>query len=66
MDKNKKKTLTISSNFKKKIDTSTISRDGKKTYSIEKKKPFRESKNFNKSTTTNNLNKNDFSKKEVS
>ena len=44
MDKNKKKTLTISSNFKKKIDTSTISRDGKKTYSIEKKKPFRESK----------------------
>ena len=63
MDKNKKKTLTISSNFKKKIDTSTISRDGKKTYSIEKKKPFRESKNFNKSTTTNNLNKNDFSKK---
>ena len=63
MDKNKKKTLTISSNLKKKIDTSTISRDGKKTYSIEKKKPFRESKNFNKSTTTNNLNKNDFSKK---
>ncbi len=63
MDKNKKKTLTISSNFKKKIDTSTISRDGKKTYSIEKKKPFRESKNFTRSTTTNNLNKNDFSKK---
>ena len=41
MEKDKKKTLTISSNLKKKIDTSSISRDGKKSFSIEKKKPFK-------------------------
>ena len=40
MEKDKKKTLTISSNLKKKIDTSSISRDGKKSFSIEKKKTF--------------------------
>ena len=37
MDKNKKKTLTISSNLKKKIDTTTISTAGKKSFSVEKK-----------------------------
>ena len=37
MDKNKKKTLTISSNLKKKIDTSSISSLGKKSFSVEKK-----------------------------
>ena len=37
MDKNKKKTLTISSNLKKKIDTSFISTSGKKSFSVEKK-----------------------------
>ena len=37
MDKEKKKTLTISTNLKKKIDTSSISTTGKKSYSIEKK-----------------------------
>ena len=36
MDKNKK-TLTISSNLKKKIDTSFISTSGKKSFSVEKK-----------------------------
>ena len=48
--KNKKKTLTISTNVSKKIDISSISRDGKKTFSIEKKTPFRSSRD-NKSTT---------------
>ena len=36
--KNKKKTLTISTNLTKKIDISSMSRDGKKTFSIDKKK----------------------------
>jgi translation initiation factor IF-2 len=42
--KNKKKTLTISTNVSKKIDISSLSRNGKKTFSIEKKTPFRFSK----------------------
>ena len=41
MDKNKKKTLTISSNLKKKIDTTSISTSGKKSFSVEKKRPVR-------------------------
>ena len=52
MDKDKKKTLTISSGLKKKIDTSSISTSGKKSFSVEKKKPFRSNKPFNKSTST--------------
>ncbi len=40
MDKDKKKTLTISSDLKKKIDTSSISTSGKKSFSVEKKKVF--------------------------
>jgi len=40
-EKNKKKTLTISTNVAKKIDLSSLTRDGKKTFSIEKKAPFR-------------------------
>ncbi len=47
--KDKKKTLTISSNLKKKIDTSSISGDGKKSFSVEKKKPFKINKSINKS-----------------
>jgi len=39
--KNKKKTLTISTNTSKKIDISSLSSDGKKTFSIEKKAPYR-------------------------
>ena len=51
MEKDKKKTLTISSNLKKKIDTSSISTSGKKSFSVEKKKPFRSNKQFNKQST---------------
>ena len=40
-EKNKKKTLTISTGVTKKIDLSSLSSDGKKTFSIEKKPPFR-------------------------
>jgi len=47
--KNKKKTLTISSNLKKKIDTSSISAGGKKSFSVEKKKSFKGNKNINRS-----------------
>ena len=44
MEKDKKKTLTISSNLKKKIDTSSISSSTKKSYLVDKKKPFKNSK----------------------
>ena len=53
MDKDKKKTLTISSDLKKKIDTSSISTSGKKSFSVEKKKTFKATKPFHKITTTN-------------
>ena len=49
MDKDKKKTLTISSNLKKKIDTRSISATGKKSFFVEKKKPY-------KAVKTNRLN----------
>ena len=39
--KKKKKTLTISSNLKKKIDTSSISTGTKKSFSGREKKSFR-------------------------
>ena len=48
MDKDKKKTLTISSYLKKKIDTTSISTSVKKSFSVEKKKPFRSNKPLNK------------------
>ena len=38
MDKDRKKTLTISSSITKKIDTSSITTGGKKSFSIDKKK----------------------------
>ena len=59
MDKDKKKTLTISSSLKKKIDTSAISTSGKKSFSVNKKKPLRPSKNFNRvnSVPNTDLNK---------
>ena len=47
MEKEKKKTLTISANLKKKIDTTSISSSGKKSFSLEKK-PFRSNKQFKK------------------
>ena len=62
MDKDKKKTLTISSNLKKKIDTTSISTSGKKSFSVEKKKPFRQNK-FTKPPTSPNINFNPESKK---
>jgi translation initiation factor IF-2 len=49
-EKNKKKTLTISTGVSKKIDLSSLSSDGKKTFSIEKKVPFRSARD-NKSST---------------
>ncbi len=64
MDKDKKKTLTISSDLKKKIDTTSIKTSGKKSFSVEKKKPFRTNKPFNKpSSPTNIVNKPDNKKK---
>ena len=58
MEKNKKKTLTISSNFKKKIDPSTISTSGKKSFLVDKKKSFKSGKTFNRNNSfqNNNLN----------
>ena len=53
MEKDKKKTLTISSNLKKKIDTTSITTSGKKSFSVEKKKSFRASKSFNKPSSPN-------------
>ena len=53
-----KKTLTISSDLKKKIDTSSISTSGKKSFSVEKKKPFKPSKTFNKQFTSPSVNLN--------
>ena len=43
-----KKTLTISSNLTKKIDLSTVKKDGKKSFSIGKKKPFKGTRDFQK------------------
>ena len=49
-----KKTLTISSNFKKKIDTSLIASHGKKSFAVDKKS-FRHNKTFNKSPQAPNI-----------
>ncbi len=56
MEKDKKKTLTISSSLKKKIDTSSISPGTKKSYSVEKKKPLKINRSFNKTNTSDNRN----------
>ena len=48
MEKNKKKTLTISSSLKKKIDPSAVSRDGKKSFEVEKKKFFKGNRGLTK------------------
>ena len=64
MDKNKKKTLTISSNLKKKINTNNIETSGKKSFSVEKRKNFKGNKTPNKSGHFANQTKNpDFKKK---
>ena len=61
---NKKKTLTISSDLKKKIDTSAINTDGKKSFSVKKKEPFRANKGANRSNQPqNNIKSPDIKKK---
>jgi translation initiation factor IF-2 len=68
---NKKKTLTISSDLKKKIDTSAISTDGKKSFSVKKKEPFKSGKNISrtpqslKSTKSPDTKKKNFTRKFV-
>ena len=57
MEKDKKKTLTISSSFKKKINTSSIAPAGKKSFSIEKKKQFKSHKSSNRPSGIQNLGK---------
>ena len=54
MDKIKKKTLTISSGLKKKINTTSIKTSGKQSFSVEKKKPFRQNKSFTKPNLSQN------------
>ena len=56
MEKDKKKTLTISSNLKKKIDTTSISTSGKKSFSVEKKKSYKSNKSFHKPSSVPNIN----------
>ena len=63
MEKNKKKTLTISSDLKKKIDTTSISTSGKKSFSVEKKKAYKANKTFNKTSPSPNINTNQDVKK---
>ena len=54
--KNKKKTLTISTTLTKKIDISSLNKDGKKSFSIDKKKPFKSKSNTSKTGPSNFLN----------
>ena len=63
MEKDKKKTLTISSSLKKENDTSAISSGTKKIILVEKKKPFKNSKTFNKSNISDNRNEQDEKKR---
>ncbi len=62
-DKNKKKTLTISSNLKKKIDTSSITTAGKKSFKVEKRKPFKGNNPPKKNFPEPNINFNQINKK---
>jgi translation initiation factor IF-2 len=64
--KDKKKTLTISKTLTKKIDISSLSKDGKKSFSIEKKKPFRPNKELNKNIQNPSINRTDNAKKNIS
>ena len=65
-DKKKiKKTLTISRNLTKKIDISSLSSDGKKTFSIDKKKPFRSSRDNKSTSNTAGLSKSGPSKQNI-
>ena len=62
---NKKKTLTISSDLKKKIDTTSISTDGKKSFAVKKKEPFRGNKNINKASQNYNSSKSPDNNKKI-
>ena len=64
MDKDKKKTLTISTDLKKKIDTTSISTSGKKSFSVEKKKPYKSTKPSTKQFLRPNNNVNQEPKKQ--
>ena len=55
--KDKKKTLTISTGLTKKIDISNISKDGKKSFSIEKKAPYKAARNQNKNSLNTGVQK---------
>ena len=55
--KDKKKTLTISTGLTKKIDISNISKDGKKSFSIEKKVPYKAARNQNKNSLNTGVQK---------
>ena len=60
MNKEKKKTLTISSSFKKKIDSGSFSKkENKKSYSlpIDKKNTFKANKNFRQTGTNDKVSK---------
>ena len=61
--KDKKKTLTISSTLTKKIDTSFLAKDRKKTFSIEKKKPFKSLKSTKSTQNLSSQNRTDNNKK---
>jgi translation initiation factor IF-2 len=63
--KSKKKTLTLSSNVTKKIDLSSLSSDGKKTFSIEKKTPFRSTRDNKPNTGSTTFKKSTTIKKNV-
>ena len=68
--KEKKKTLTISTTLIKKIDISSLAKGGKKSFSVEKKKPFKsfkDTKSASKETSHNKKpeNKKNFARKFV-
>ncbi len=65
-DKNKKKTLTISTSFSKKININTTPKDGKKSFSVEKKNNYRQSKDNNKNFSKANSFPKDVTKKPFS
>jgi translation initiation factor IF-2 len=65
-NKEKKKTLTISTKFTKKIEVPSKMKDGKKSFSIEKKKSFKEKKDFNKGANKNFFNRPKSSKPSIS
>ena len=64
MDKNKKKTLTISSKVKTKINISSSTDPNKKSFSIDKKKPFNSNRSFNRPNDSQNVKTHNSDKKQ--